>query len=318
MDMAHLLEGSSVFSFTRPGRSRICARPHWYVLTMTVPEQSPTVALRLDAPPRVASLGVGVHGTGATTEVFRLPDLWQLHLYGYSAELTVDSAVHAVRPGRVSLVPPGAEVRFRYRGRSEHLYAHFALPGSGPALDVPLVQDAGAEAPALGTLLHRAVVVAPRNPARAAAELWTALWRIAELGVPGGPARPPDPVAAAMAHVEAHLADPLTVPALARVAGVSHNHLTRLFRARTGQTVVGYVRERRMVRARHLLRESTLSVTAVAAAVGIADLQAFNKACRRAFGHAPRALRTAPGAAFDTAFDTARAPAGAQRSPVPR
>ncbi|MFD7551932.1 helix-turn-helix domain-containing protein [Streptomyces sp. NPDC059816] len=280
---------------------------------MTTPEQSPTVALRLDAPPRVASLGVGVHGTGAATEVFRLPDLWQLHLYGYCAELTVDSAVYAIRPGRVSLVPPGAEVRFRYRGRSEHLYAHFALPGSGPAgqaIDVPLMQDAGAEAPALGTLLHRAVVVAPRNPARAAAELWTALWRIAELGLPGGPATPPDPVAAAMAHVEAHLADPLTVPRLARVAGVSHNHLTRLFRARTGTTVVGYVRERRMARARHLLRESTLSVTAVAAAVGIADLQAFNKACRRAFGHSPRALRTASGAV--------RAPAGGQRNPVPR
>jgi transcriptional regulator GlxA family with amidase domain len=46
-----------------------------------------------------------------------------------------------------------------------------------------------------------------------------------------------------------------------------------------------------MERARHLLRESTLSIPAVAAAVGIGDLQAFNKTCRRELGASPRAVR---------------------------
>ncbi|MYY12100.1 helix-turn-helix domain-containing protein [Streptomyces sp. SID4919] len=273
---------------------------------MSSAAEPPTVAVPLDTPPRVASLGTGVHGTHTTTDVFRLPDLWQLHLYTYSAELVVGGLSHTIRPGRVSLVPPGTEVRYRYRGRSEHLFVHFALPGTGGSTRVPLLQDAGAETPALTGLLRQAVAIAPRNPVRAAAEVWTALWRVAELGVPGGSAQAPGPVAAAIAHVEAHLAGPLAVPDLARVAGVSHNHLTRLFRAETGRTVVAYVRARRMARARHLLRESTLTVRAVADAVGIADLQAFNKACRREFGASPRALRAA-----------ARAPGGDQRSPVP-
>ncbi|MCM2416155.1 helix-turn-helix transcriptional regulator [Streptomyces sp. RKAG290] len=251
------------------------------------------VQLRLDLPPRVANLGVGVHGTNGLRDVFRLPDLWQLHLYRYAAELTVDGVVHTIRPGRVSLVRPGAAVEFRYGGRSEHLYVHFALPESGNPLTVPVMQDAGAETPVLSDLLQQAVAAAPRSPARAAAEVWAALWRVAGLATPAGRTgeRVHAAAAAAVAHIEAHLAGPLTVPEVAAAAGISHNHLIRLFRAETGGTVVAYIRRRRMERARHLLRESTLSIPAVAALVGIGDLQAFNKACRRELGGSPRAIR---------------------------
>jgi transcriptional regulator GlxA family with amidase domain len=96
-----------------------------------------------------------------------------------------------------------------------------------------------------------------------------------------------------VALVEARLTEPLTVPEIARTVGVSHNHLTRLFRAATGETVVGNIRARRMERARHFLRATTLSITAVAASVGIPDLQAFNKTCRRELGASPRGIRAA-------------------------
>ncbi|MER5914952.1 helix-turn-helix transcriptional regulator [Streptomyces sp. NPDC001982] len=247
--------------------------------------------LHLGEPPVVAQAGVGVHGVASPTDVFRLPELWQLHLYAYDAELVVGTTPHSVRPGRVSLVPPGTTVRFHYRGRSEHLYAHLRIPASGSARTVPVVQDTGPELPLLRALLRQAVAAAPREPERTRAEIWTALWRIAHL-TPA--ARRPDPhpaVAAALTHIEAQLAGPLTVPDVARAAGVSHNHLTRLLRAATGDTVVGYIRRRRLDRAHHLLRASTLSIPAVAASVGIPDLQAFNKACRRELGASPRALR---------------------------
>jgi AraC-like DNA-binding protein len=250
-----------------------------------------SVTVRLGEPPHVASVGLGVHGTTGRRDVFRLPDLWQLHLYRYSAELTVGGAVHAIRPGYVSLVPPGAQVHYLYRGRSEHLYAHLQLGDTGEPQPVPLMQDAGAEMPILSSLLLQAIAAAPRSPARAAAEVWAALWRVAELAAPSDAGRPHAAVATAIAYIESHLAGPLAVPDIARVAGVSHNHLTRLFRAETGDTVVTHIRRRRLARARHLLRESTLSIPAVAAAVGIGDLQAFNKACRRELGAPPRAIR---------------------------
>ncbi|WP_028811359.1 helix-turn-helix domain-containing protein [Streptomyces flavidovirens] len=250
-----------------------------------------TVEVHLDEPPFVANVGVGVHGPAGHTDVFHLPDLWQLHLYRYAAELTVGGTPHAVHPGRISLVPPATTVRYRYRGRSEHLYAHLRLPATGRPRALPVMQDAGRELAALSALMLSAVAAWPSTPARATAEVWTVLWRVAHLAPPAHEAGPHPAVTAAIAHIESHLADPLTVPAVARAAGVSHNHLTRLFRVATGDTVVAYIRRRRLERARHLLRESTLSIPAIAASVGIPDLQALNKACRRELGASPRAVR---------------------------
>ena len=247
--------------------------------------------LHLADPPHVAKVGVGVHGVRSLRDVFLLPDLWQLHVYGYSAELTLLGATHVVRPGSVSLVPPGVEVRFDYRGRSEHLFAHFRTAPVGEPVHVPAVQDAGGAAPLLADMLRSAVEARSR---RVAAEVWAALWRVAQLPRPAE-RDPHQAVAAALAHIEANLARPLTVPELARAAGVSHNHLTRLFRAETGMTVVECIRRRRMAMAQHLLTYSTLSIPAVAATVGITDLQAFNKLCRRELGASPRAVRAGSG-----------------------
>ncbi|MFF1510426.1 helix-turn-helix domain-containing protein [Streptomyces sp. NPDC058326] len=254
-----------------------------------------TVLAPLDEPPALAAVGIGVHGPAGQVDVFCLPDLWQLHLYDYEADLTVDGTEHAIRPGRVSLVPPGTEVRYRYRGRSEHLYVHLRLGSAGTPQSVPVIQHTGPERDLLGGQLEQALAAWPNSPARATAEVWAALWRIARL-TPAQEhgARAVHPaVMAATALIEARLTETLTVPEIAKAAGVSHNHLTRLFRAATGDTVVGYIRARRMERARHFLRATTLSIPAVAASVGIPDLQAFNKACRRELGASPRGIRGA-------------------------
>jgi AraC family transcriptional regulator len=254
------------------------------------------IGLRLAEPPEVVNVGAGVHGVRGLRDVFRLPDLWQFHLYGYSADLTVDGTAYAVSPGSVSLVPAGVQVEFAYRGRSEHLYAHFRPRPIGDPSYVPVVQDAGTAAPVLSDMLRSAIGASPSGSTRVVAEVWNALWRVAQLSAPlteGGGAAGHSAVSAAIGYIEANLARSLTVPSLAQAAGVSHNHLTRLFRAETGMTVVAYIRQRRMARARHLLVSSTLSIPAVAASVGIPDLQAFNKACHRELGGSPRVIRHA-------------------------
>ncbi|MER6712940.1 MULTISPECIES: AraC family transcriptional regulator [unclassified Streptomyces] len=257
------------------------------------------VELALDLPPDLVHAGVGVHGSAGPHEVFRLPHLWQLHLYGYSGTLEFGGARHPIRPGHLSLVPPGTEVHFHYDApRCEHLYAHFRLPGDGERRRVPVMRDAGADAAMLSGLLRQTIRASAQSPSRASAELWTVLWRttgLTDAGIDPSESRHPA-LRVAMAHIEEHLADPLSVPGIARAAGVSHTHLTRLFREDTGHTVVGYVRHRRMARARHLLIASTLAIPAVAATVGIPDLQAFNKTCRRELGASPRAVRNAAGA----------------------
>ncbi|MET8945235.1 AraC family transcriptional regulator [Streptomyces sp. NPDC004542] len=257
-----------------------------------------SVELALDLPPQVANAGVGVHGYAGPCDVYRLPRLWQLHLYGYFGTLALGGSAHPIRPGHLSLVPPDTEVRFHYDAtHCEHLYAHFRLPGRGERHRVPVMQDAGADAAVLSGMLRQTIAAGTRSPARATAEMWTVLWRatgLAEAAAHGSGARHPA-LRTAMTHIEDHFAGPLSVPDVARAAGVSHTHLTRLFREDTGLTVVGYIRRRRMERARHLLVASTLAIPAIAAAVGIPDLQAFNKTCRRELGASPRAVRETSG-----------------------
>src|SRR5689334_9932862 len=151
------------------------------------------IALRLAAPPEVVNVGAGIHGTRSLRDVFQLPDLWQLHLYAYSCDLTVAGTTYAVAPGYVSLTPAGSVVQFDYRGRSEHLYAHFRPCSDGEPSYLPVVQDAGDLAPLLTGLLRSAIEASPSGSARVAAEVWTALWRIADLAAatPQGDPRHP-------------------------------------------------------------------------------------------------------------------------------
>jgi AraC family transcriptional regulator len=253
------------------------------------------VSVCLDEPPEVVNAGFAVHGLSVGVDRFLLPDLWQFHLYEYEADLEVDGTAHRIKPGRVSLIPAATGVYYRYRGRSEHLYVHLRPSMRGASHTLPLIQDAGAEAPALAEMLRRAISAFNDSPAQAAAEVWAALWRTVRLQ-PTGPGEGQHPaVAAAFSYIEQHLPLPLTVPEIAAAARVSHNHLTRLVRESTGLTVVAYVRHRRLARAEHLLRESTLSIPAVAASVGVPDLQAFNKVCRRELGASPREIRNGAG-----------------------
>jgi len=244
--------------------------------------------LRLTRPPVVVNAGLGLHGRNRSIDRFSLPDLWSLHLYAYTATLVIGGRDHTIVPGSVSLVPPGVPTEYRYGGPSQHLYAHVRLASEGPAHQVPMLSSAGDELPLLRMLLREALAAGDRTPERASAAVWAVLWHL----VQAGDRDAGDPhVRSATRYLELHLAEPVTVPQVAAAAGISHNQLTRLFRAELGCTVVGYLRRRRLERARHLLRESTMPIAGVAATVGIPDLQAFNKACRREFDRSPRALR---------------------------
>ncbi|MCX5130472.1 hypothetical protein [Streptomyces sp. NBC_00347] len=122
-----------------------------------------TARAHLDEPPDLAAIGIGVHGPAGHVDVFSLPHLWQLHLYGYEADLTVNGTEHAIRPGWVSLVPPGAEVRYRYRGRSPHLYVHLRLGSGGTPHHVAMVQRAGADLALLTVQLQQAPAAWPNT-----------------------------------------------------------------------------------------------------------------------------------------------------------
>lgn len=97
----------------------------------------------------------------------------------------------------------------------------------------------------------------------------------------------------AVAYLEAHLDEPLTPHDLARAAGLSESHFRRVFRTWAHRSVMTYVNETRVTRARKLLAEPDASIKEVARRVGFADPYHFSRVFRRIDGLSPSQFRAA-------------------------
>jgi transcriptional regulator GlxA family with amidase domain len=86
-------------------------------------------------------------------------------------------------------------------------------------------------------------------------------------------------------------AQPLDVPALARVAHVSPAHFSRQFRATFGETPHRYLQRRRVERAMELLRDTDRPVTEICFDVGFASLGTFSRTFRAVVGESPSKYR---------------------------
>ena len=86
-------------------------------------------------------------------------------------------------------------------------------------------------------------------------------------------------------------AEPLDVPALARIAHVSEAHFIRTFRATFGETPNRYLQRRRVERAMWLLRSTDRTVTDVCMAVGFSSLGTFSRVFADIVGEPPSVYR---------------------------
>ncbi len=88
---------------------------------------------------------------------------------------------------------------------------------------------------------------------------------------------------------------PLQAAQIARSVGLSARQLERLFRRHLGETPAAYAAGLRLERARTLLRETALQVTAVGTACGYATPSRFSAAYRGRFGLPPNQERRRAG-----------------------
>jgi len=98
-------------------------------------------------------------------------------------------------------------------------------------------------------------------------------------------------------------AQPLDIPALARLAHMSESHFIRVFRATFGETPHRYLQRRRVERAMFLLRTTECSVTDICLDVGFTSLGTFSRTFHDIVGETPSAYRQrGPVAVVPTCF----------------
>jgi len=98
-------------------------------------------------------------------------------------------------------------------------------------------------------------------------------------------------IGAAIAYLEQHLDEPVTLEALSGLSDLSVSTLNRAFRRAVGLPPLAYHRRLRMRRAGDLLRTTDLSVTEVAGQAGYDDANYFARQFRKTMGFSPSAYR---------------------------
>lgn len=87
------------------------------------------------------------------------------------------------------------------------------------------------------------------------------------------------------------LEHPWRLDELARLSGVSFQHLITIFRQEYGQTPMRALHRMRLEEARRRLRQTEKSVTEIAMELGFSSSQHLANACRKAFGATPTQMR---------------------------
>ncbi len=99
------------------------------------------------------------------------------------------------------------------------------------------------------------------------------------------------PVRTVMDYLDRHFRDTVSLDDLASLIKRSRSQLVRLFRAETDRTPYGYLLDRRIDHARHLLTTTDLRIHEIAEELGFADQYHFSAQFRKRTGLSPRQCR---------------------------
>lgn len=92
-------------------------------------------------------------------------------------------------------------------------------------------------------------------------------------------------------YLYANYARNISLEELAQLALLSPHYLSRMFSEASGMSITEYLKQVRVRKAQHLLRNSTRSVTEVAAAVGYSDPNYFARVFKNLTGQTPHQFR---------------------------
>ncbi|TCV95867.1 AraC family transcriptional regulator [Luteibacter rhizovicinus] len=95
----------------------------------------------------------------------------------------------------------------------------------------------------------------------------------------------------ALWFIETHFATDISLADVATATGVSQYHLSRLFQATTGWSVMKYMRARRLSEAAQALASGARDILDLALSSGYGSHEAFTRAFRDQFGMPPEAVR---------------------------
>jgi AraC-like DNA-binding protein/ligand-binding sensor protein len=101
----------------------------------------------------------------------------------------------------------------------------------------------------------------------------------------------PAAILKARRFLDAHHAERLSLSQVARAVNASATYFSRRFKEATGMTFIEYLGRVRVEKAKNLLQNPNLRVSAIALEVGFQSVSQFNRAFKKVTGRSPKQLR---------------------------
>lgn len=248
-----------------------------------------------------------------------------IYVVSGQAHYRIGKTIHQLAPGDLLLVPPGVDTAswnefaeplrflavhfdFHFRGDYQNLplsssrrtAAELARvhqpPSTVPKLRLPQKVNVAGE-PRVRLLLERIIGEVAGKPhghelatKACLLELFVFLQR-RDFRESPAPHRSHQAVELAIKFLESHFARPLRLNEIATAARLSPIYLERVFKRVTGSSPMAYLARLRVTRARHLLRQTGMTVKEVAGAVGFEEASYFTRVFRKIEGLPPMRYR---------------------------
>lgn len=250
----------------------------------------------------------GGHGIGPSIHEYYL-----LHtVLSGKGTFTLQGQSYVCREGDTFAILPGEMFTYQADERDPWHYVWVAYIGRGAAAITASVGLTPENAVVSGSLnantrncyyrLHDCFLsAAPPELANLEAEGWVRLllreFGEARRAEAGRPPRPEDPtterlIKQAKQYMMLQFMHPISIDHLAGMLGYHRAHLTKLFKQKTGLSPMQFLQQIRMERAEQLLA-TTMTVEAVASAVGFGDALYFSRKFRKWRGLSPTEHRQA-------------------------
>ncbi len=258
---------------------------------------------RYSVPPfdvTAAFAGTVIYGPGGNFGPRLQPDLQLVLVHTGSMTVTVDGIDHYVPAGYTALLKPGHMEQFAFAPTRETWHRWIAvavqplLPEAAARFEslpiaVRLSDGMSALADVMASLQHAGAAREDeliRSLGRSAILLFLDEVRRTDADTAKHPA-----VLVAKAAIHARCAERIGLPELARAAGMSAEHLIRLFRKDEGITPIQYLWRYRVNQGTSLLRSTGLSVGEVAAQCGFQTSYHFARMVKQLTGLTPTEYR---------------------------
>lgn len=220
---------------------------------------------------------------------------YELVYYATGSGFTrLDDVEYRYEPHTYTIIPAGMPHDERRAEDTDVIFIGFSLAGRElPPLQQGLFQDSP-DSTVLSLLLGMKAEMQEKN-AYYAQKLNL---RISEILIEhlrsvttGESSRPDDNLLYARTFMDENYNQKISVEELADMAGYSYHHFRHLFKKRFGVSPIHYLMDKRLEKARSLLRYTELSVTSVAMECGFSNDAQFCTIFKREIGETPRAFR---------------------------